>query len=159
MLKGSGLRYRRRSAMAGGEMAGGAQALREIQVVLVDTLGELASMYAAADAAFVGGSLVPVGGHNLLEPAAQALPVLCGPYQANNKDIAAMLIGSGAAAEVKSAAELGAALVRLSGDAAERKRMAEAGLRIVAANRGSVSALLALIEPRWAARAVQAANR
>ena len=92
---------------------------------------------------------MPVGGHNLLEPAALGLPVLCGPYQANNKDIAALLLGSGAAAQVKNAAELGQALVRLSADAAARQRMAEAGVRIVAANRGSVAALLAIIEPLW----------
>ena len=144
LLKNSGLRYRRRSEM-------GAQTLVDCDVLLVDTLGELASMYAAADVAFVGGSLVPVGGHNLLEPAAVGLPVLCGPYQANNKDIAAMLLGSGAAAEVKDAQQLGAALLHLAAHAAERKRMADAGMRIVAANRGSVAALLSIIEPLWAA--------
>ena len=148
LLNSSGMRYRRRSDLGKGVEAH-AQALADCQVLLVDTLGELASMYAAADVAFVGGSLVPVGGHNLLEPAALGLPVLCGPYQANNKDIAAMLLGSGAAAQVKNAAELGRALVRLSADGAARQRMAEAGVRIVAANRGSVAALLAIIDPLW----------
>jgi 3-deoxy-D-manno-octulosonic-acid transferase len=138
LLKSSGLRYQRRSS-------GGA--LADCQVLLVDSLGELAAMYAAADIAFVGGSLVPIGGHNLLEPAALGLPVLCGPYQANNKDIAAMLLASGAAAEVGHAEQLGAALVRLCGDAAQRKRMGEAGKQIVAANRGSLAALVGLIEP------------
>jgi 3-deoxy-D-manno-octulosonic-acid transferase len=150
LLKGSGLRHRRRSDL-NGVGASGAPSLADCQVLLVDTLGELASMYAAAQLAFVGGSLVPVGGHNLLEPAALGLPVLCGPYQANNKDIAALLLASGAALEVKDADELGAALVRLAADAAQRKRMAEAGLGIIAANRGSVAALLTLIEPLWAA--------
>jgi 3-deoxy-D-manno-octulosonic-acid transferase len=104
-------------------------------------------MYAAADVAFVGGSLVPIGGHNLLEPAALGVPVLYGPHQANNKDVAAKLQASGAAARVKDAAELGDALLRLSADAAERKRMGEFGMQIVAANRGSVAALLKIMEP------------
>jgi 3-deoxy-D-manno-octulosonic-acid transferase len=148
-LKSSGLRYRRRSgagALGGGALGGGTP-MGDCQVLLVDSLGELATMYAAADIAFVGGSLVPVGGHNLLEPAALGLPVLCGPYQANNKDIAAMLLASGAAAEVRDAEELGAALVRLCDDPAQRRRMGEAGVHIVAANRGSVAALVGLIEP------------
>jgi 3-deoxy-D-manno-octulosonic-acid transferase len=136
------LRYARRSS--GGTLA-------NCQVLLVDSLGELATMYAAADIAFVGGSLVPIGGHNLLEPAALGLPVLCGPYQANNKDIAALLLASGAAAEVADARELGAALLRLCDDTVQRKRMGEAGVHIVAANRGRVAALVGLIEPLLAA--------
>ena len=62
------------------------------QVVLVDTVGELAALYASADVAFVGGSLVPIGGHNLLEPAALGLPVLTGPHHSNGKDIARLLL-------------------------------------------------------------------
>jgi 3-deoxy-D-manno-octulosonic-acid transferase len=104
-------------------------------------------MYAAADVAFVGGSLVPVGGHNLLEPAALGVPVLCGTHQANNPDIAAKLLASGAAAQVKDAVELAEALVRLSGDSGQRTRMGESGMRIVAANRGSVAALMQIMEP------------
>ena len=138
LLKSSGLRYRRRSS--GGTLA-------DCQVLLVDSLGELSTMYAAADIAFVGGSLVPIGGHNLLEPAAFGVPVLCGPYQANNKDIAAMLLASGAAARVGDAEELGAALVRLCDDAVERRRMGDAGVQLVTANRGSVASLVGLIEP------------
>jgi 3-deoxy-D-manno-octulosonic-acid transferase len=160
LLRSNGLRYQRRSEATSGPsgVGGPSGAADACQVLLVDTLGELAVMYAAADAAFVGGSLVPVGGHNLLEPAALGLPVLCGPFQANNKDIAAMLLSCGAAAEVRDGAELGAALSRLSDDAAERKRMGEAGVRIVAANRGSVAALVAIIEPLWA-RSLQAGYR
>jgi 3-deoxy-D-manno-octulosonic-acid transferase len=142
LLESSGFSYRRRSE---------ARPLADAQVLLVDTLGELAAMYAAADVAFVGGSLVPIGGHNLLEPAALGLPVLCGPYQANNRDIAAKLLASGAAAQVTDAAHLGEALVQLCHDAAERERMGRAGVEIVAANRGSVAALLRIIEPLLAA--------
>jgi 3-deoxy-D-manno-octulosonic-acid transferase len=152
LLKQSGLRFERRSAGQGaqGHLAQGS--LAQCQVLLVDTLGELAMMYAAADVAFVGGSLVPVGGHNLLEPAALGLPVLSGPYQDNNQEIAKMLIARGAVATVGDAVQLGEAVTRLLGSAADRRRMGEAGILIVAANRGSVAALLEIIEPRLAAR-------
>jgi 3-deoxy-D-manno-octulosonic-acid transferase len=143
LLKNSGLRFERRSS--GGSLAEGT--LAQCQVLLVDTLGELTMMYAAADIAFVGGSLVPVGGHNLLEPAALGLPVLCGPHQDSNQEIVKMLATSGAVAVVADAAELGDALERLFGDAAERRRMGEAGVHMVAANRGSVAALVEVIEP------------
>jgi 3-deoxy-D-manno-octulosonic-acid transferase len=117
-----------------------------IRVVLIDTVGELAALYAAADAAFVGGSLVPIGGHNLLEPAALGLPVLTGPSHANSREIARLLLDEGAALEVKDARELAAALRRLLADPAERQRMGTIGRRIVESNRGSVQRLLGLIE-------------
>jgi 3-deoxy-D-manno-octulosonic-acid transferase len=107
LLAGQGLRYARRSAGDG--------VSDEIPVLLVDTLGELASLYATADVAFVGGSLVPIGGHNLLEPAALGIPVLTGRYTANSRDIAALLLEHGAAREVTDAAELSHALKALIG--------------------------------------------
>jgi 3-deoxy-D-manno-octulosonic-acid transferase len=127
---------------SGGVMPDGAA-----QVVLIDTVGELAALYAAADVAFVGGSLVPIGGHNLLEPAALGLPVLTGPFHSNSKDIAGLLLSQGAALEVADARELAAALARLLADAAERQRMGAIGRHIVESNRGSVARLLELIEP------------
>jgi 3-deoxy-D-manno-octulosonic-acid transferase len=117
------------------------------QVLLVDTVGELAALYAAADAAFVGGSLVPVGGHNLLEPAALGVPVLTGPYNFNGKDIARRLIDEGAAMQVNDAQELAAALRRWIADPEERLRVGAIGRRIVESNRGSTRRLLELIEP------------
>ena len=80
----------------------------EPQVVLLDTIGELMDFYAAADVAFVGGSLVPVGGHNLLEPAALGLPVVAGPHQFNAPDIARALHDAGALTIVADAAALAA---------------------------------------------------
>jgi 3-deoxy-D-manno-octulosonic-acid transferase len=97
--------------------------------------------------AFVGGSLVPVGGHNLLEPAALGLPVLTGPSYSSGKDIARLLILQGAALEVADARELAAALARLLGDPAARQRMGAIGRHIVESNRGSLARLLELIEP------------
>jgi 3-deoxy-D-manno-octulosonic-acid transferase len=139
LLSHSGLKFARRS--------GGAAPNGEVRVVLVDSVGELAALYAAADAAFVGGSLVPIGGHNLLEPAALGVPVLTGPFTANGKEIAQMLLTRGAAVQVADARELGAALRRLLADPAERQRMGDIGRQIVESNRGSVARLLGLIEP------------
>jgi 3-deoxy-D-manno-octulosonic-acid transferase len=117
------------------------------QVLLVDSVGELAALYASADVAFVGGSLVPIGGHNLLEPAALGVPVLTGPHHSNSKDIARLLLEQGAALQVAGAQELAAALARLLADPEERQRIGAIGRHIVESNRGSVARLLALIEP------------
>ena len=80
----------------------GAEAAR----LLLDTLGELLEFYAGADLAFVGGSLVAVGGHNLLEPAALGLPVIAGPHQFNSPDVAWVLAQRGALITVHDAQEL-----------------------------------------------------
>jgi 3-deoxy-D-manno-octulosonic-acid transferase len=142
MLARRGIRFVRRSDSAATDHA---------QVLLVDTLGELAALYASADVAFVGGSLVPVGGHNLLEPAALGLPVLTGPYNFNGKEIAQLLLERGAASPVASAVDMAAKLSGLFDHPAERQRIGSIGRQIVAANRGSVMRLLDLIEPRLAA--------
>ena len=119
----------------------------EAQVLLVDTVGELTAFYAASDAAFVGGSLVPVGGHNLLEPAALGLPVITGPYTANGREIALRLIEAGGAVEVADGAALGELVKRLLADPALRERMGESARGFVEAHRGSLARLLVLIEP------------
>jgi 3-deoxy-D-manno-octulosonic-acid transferase len=139
LLRRRDMRFTRRSS---GVLPDGAT-----RAVLVDTMGELAALYAAGDVAFVGGSLVPIGGHNLLEPAALGLPVLTGPSHSSSKDIARLLIQQGAALEVADAQALAAALERLLGDHTERQRMGAIGRRIVESNRGSVARLLELIEP------------
>ncbi|MDE1924349.1 MAG: glycosyltransferase, partial [Gammaproteobacteria bacterium] len=118
-----------------------------------DSIGELGLFYGAADIAFVGGSLVPVGGHNLLEPAALGVPVLTGPSNDNGREIAAVLSAAGAALIVADAADLAANLVALFGDAARRRRIGEAGRAAVYTQRGSVGRLLDLIDARIAAAA------
>jgi 3-deoxy-D-manno-octulosonic-acid transferase len=120
------------------------------RVLLVDTMGELQLFYAAADVAFVGGTLVPIGGHNLLEPAALALPVLMGPHNFNAPDIARLLVDAGAARLVESAPQLAAAIRALADDGAQRKEMGMRGQHVVAANRGALAKVLALIESRHA---------
>ena len=119
----------------------------DCQVLLLDTLGELLSFYAAADVAFVGGSLVDIGGHNLLEPAAVGVPILTGPHNFNSIDSARLLLGSGAAQLVSNAAELGERVTTLLSDPQLRTRTGALGSAAVAANRGALAKLLSLIEP------------
>ena len=130
----------------------------EAQVLLLDTMGELTAFYAASDVAFVGGSLVPVGGHNLLEPAALGVPVITGTHTQNGPEIARLLIEAGGALEVADAVALAAAAGRLLADPALRERMGESARSFVEAHRGSLARLLALIEPLLAAegRAIEA---
>jgi 3-deoxy-D-manno-octulosonic-acid transferase len=122
-----------------------------VEVLLVDTVGELAALYAAVDVAFVGGSLVPVGGHNLVEPAALGVPVLMGPHQSNAREVAELLVREGAAATVANAAQLAARLEELLGDPVLRRQFAANAARAVAQNRGSLERLIDLIESRLAA--------
>ncbi|WP_445000089.1 lipid IV(A) 3-deoxy-D-manno-octulosonic acid transferase [Halomonas mongoliensis] len=111
-------------------------------VYLGDTMGELLALYGAADLAFVGGSLVPIGGHNLLEPAALGVPVLTGPELANFAEVAETLREADALVEVADAEALAAALAALFADPAERRRLGEAGRTVVAANRGALERTL-----------------
>lgn len=145
LLARRGVKFARRSRMASGEET--PQLPGETPVLLVDTLGELAMLYASAEVAFVGGSLVAVGGHNLLEPAALGLPVLTGPSYFNSKEIAQLLLARGAALEVHSAQELATVLQRLLAAPEVRDQIGSIGKQIIAANRGSVARILAIIEP------------
>ena len=117
------------------------------QVLLVDTLGDLMAWYACAEVVFVGGSLVPVGGHNLLEPAALGLPVLSGPAQFNSPEAARLLTACGALQTVANGDELAGALQSLFEDAAEAGRRGAAGEAVLEANRGAAQRSLALLEP------------
>jgi 3-deoxy-D-manno-octulosonic-acid transferase len=119
----------------------------DTQVFLLDTLGELPPFYAAGDVAFVGGSLVPIGGHNLLEPAALSEPIVAGPHTFNSADITKLLVERGAVKIVHDAAELAKAVGDLLGDPATRARMGAAGREAVDQNRGAVDRLMAFIQP------------
>lgn len=114
-------------------------------VLLLDTLGELLYFYAAADVAFVGGSLVPIGGHNLLEPAALGLPVLTGPNNSNGEDVARLLLECGAAEVVRNGEELGSRVAALLSDRTLRLEMGERGRDTVDRNRGALEKLMKLI--------------
>ena len=114
----------------------------QTQVLLGDTMGELLFLYALADSAFVGGSLVPNGGHNLLEPAALAKPVLSGPHLFNFLEIAALLRDAGALEEVDDAQALALAVRRLFELPHDAQLMAQAGLNVMRANQGALQRLL-----------------
>jgi 3-deoxy-D-manno-octulosonic-acid transferase len=143
-LERQGAAFRRRSASVAADAA---EASRDCNVLLLDTLGELLYFYAAADVAFVGGSLAPIGGHNLLEPAALGLPVLTGPHYSNGEDIARLLLADGAAEVIRNGEELGSRVAALLSDQASRTRMGERGRAAVARNRGALHELLRLIDP------------
>jgi 3-deoxy-D-manno-octulosonic-acid transferase len=116
-------------------------------VFLGDTMGELPMFYAASDVAFVGGTLEPIGGHNLLEPASLELPIITGPHLFNTQDIADMFSEVGAFVQVRNSAELADALLKLFRDRDEAEKMAAKGRKILADNRGALQQLLELMEP------------
>lgn len=120
----------------------GANVDGQTSVLLGDTMGELLFLYALADSAFVGGSLVANGGHNLLEPAALAKPVLSGPHLFNFLDIAAQLREAGALAEVEDAEGLAVEVQRLFELPRDAQRMADAGLAVMRRNQGALQRLL-----------------
>jgi 3-deoxy-D-manno-octulosonic-acid transferase len=116
------------------------------QIFLGDTLGELLLFFAAADVAFVGGSLVPVGGHNVLEPALLGLPVLFGPHMFNFSEASQHLLEAQAAWRVNDAAELADTAAKLFTDPALRQTAGQRGKAVVEANRGALAKLLEIIE-------------
>lgn len=125
----------------------------DAQVYLGDTMGELMQMYAAADIAFVGGSLVPIGGHNLLEPAALRLAPLSGPHLFNFQQIAELLTAVGALTLVESAAALADEVKRLLAEPAARQGAGERARQMVEANRGALMRTLDLIALQLPAKA------
>jgi 3-deoxy-D-manno-octulosonic-acid transferase len=137
-----------KAGMAGVTRSSGRSCSAGDNVYLGDTMGDLMMFYAAADVAFVGGSLAPrIGGHNLLEPAALGLPLLTGPHFFNTPDIAELMIADGAAQVVSDAEEMAACVLALFADPHERQRRGGAGQRVVDNNRGTLSRILGLIEP------------
>jgi len=116
------------------------------QVYLGDTMGELPVLLGAADAAFIGGSLAKVGGHNMLEAAAQGVPVCFGPHTFNFAVISRMLIDCGAASLVHDAQTLSAVLEAWLSDASVRSAAGEAGLQMVQRNRGALDRLYGLLQ-------------
>ncbi|EPC4028213.1 lipid IV(A) 3-deoxy-D-manno-octulosonic acid transferase [Aeromonas salmonicida] len=121
---------------------GGAPIRETDKVYLGDTMGELPLMLAAADVAFVGGSLVKVGGHNLLEPAALGTPCLTGPAYFNFSDITRQLVAQGGAALVADAAALGEKVSELLADEGERSQMGEQARAVVLRNQGALARTL-----------------
>lgn len=118
------------------------------RVWIGDSMGEMAAYYSLADIAFVGGSLLPLGGQNLIEAAACGCPVLIGPHTFNFAQATDDAIGSGAARRVADADELARAVDELLSNDAAREKMRSAALAFAAAHRGATARTLALIERR-----------
>jgi 3-deoxy-D-manno-octulosonic-acid transferase len=114
-------------------------------VVLLDTIGELAQLYQVATVVFVGGSLVDTGGHNILEPAVFGKPIVFGPYMQNFAEIARTFLDNAAAIQVRSGRELESTLLELLGDPVRRASLGAAARALVEANRGARAKSLAAI--------------
>ena len=132
----SGFPFTRRSLSQGTDKA----------VYLGDTMGELLMLFAVADIAFVGGSLVDTGGHNLLEPAALAKPILTGPYDFNFLDINRQMLESNAAVRINNAKQLADQIIVWQDNPNIMKQVGENALRVVKNNQGALKKLLLLIE-------------
>jgi 3-deoxy-D-manno-octulosonic-acid transferase len=120
--------------------------------VILDTIGELAQLYQVATVVFVGGSLVPAGGHNILEPAIYGKPILFGPHMQNFAEIADEFLANGAAVQVRTDRELDDEIVSLMSDPVRRARLGAAAKALVEANRGAkektVAVITALLPPQ-----------
>jgi 3-deoxy-D-manno-octulosonic-acid transferase len=141
-LTGRGVRFIRSSAAGG---SGPEAGQGPVDVLLLDTLGELLAFYAAADVAFVGGSLVPVGGHNLLEPAALGKPTVTGPHSFNSPDAARLLDEAQALLRVADAATLADTIHGLLVDPVTAKAQGQRAAGAVVANQGAAARALMMI--------------
>jgi 3-deoxy-D-manno-octulosonic-acid transferase len=131
LVEAAGFRCLRRSALDPAAWGDG-------EVLLLDTLGELSQVYALASVVFVGGSLVPTGGHNILEPAVVGKPVIVGPHMENFQEIADQFRSEQALVEVASADELGREVTALLLDERRRLGLGERARELVGRNRGAV---------------------
>ncbi|RDH92377.1 MAG: 3-deoxy-D-manno-octulosonic acid transferase [endosymbiont of Seepiophila jonesi] len=126
----------------------------ETAVFLGDSMGELAMFLGAADMAFIGGSLVPHGGHNILEAAAQGVPVVFGPHMFNFAEISRLFLDRGAAREVVTAETLAEVSARWLSDASERSLIGERGRDLVEQNRGAMQRLRDIVARLFSETAV-----
>jgi 3-deoxy-D-manno-octulosonic-acid transferase len=141
LVHAAGMRYARRSQLPPGPLDA------DVRVILGDSLGELFAYYAACDVAFVGGSLLPLGGQNLIEACSVGCPVLVGPYTFNFAEATTLAIEMGAAVRVTDAEEWIAVATALLNNASAREAMGHAGEAFAARHRGATPRLVALIEP------------
>ncbi len=119
---------------------------KEIDIMVGDTMGELPMLIATSDVAFIGGSLVPVGGHNVLEASAVGVPVVFGPHMFNFQKISDQILAQGAGLQVENAGELAETICKLLNDPTSRKNYGDEGQRFVKENQGAVERVLTLIE-------------
>ena len=140
LLRGQGIPFILRT-----ETETSSRALASGEVLLVDTLGEMLKLYAVADLVFVGGSFVPVGGHNILEASLLKKPVIFGSYMHNFKEISQLLLAAGGGIQVTDGVELSAAVRRLLDSGGEARQMGERGHALLAENAGATEHTLAVI--------------
>ena len=148
---------KRSDGAASGGAGNIAQAAAHHDTVVVDTVGDLARLYAVADVVFVGGSLVPQGGHNLTEPAVYGKPVIVGPHMFNFQGIYDAFARRGACLVVRDAAELAAAAGELFADPSVRAAMGEAARAVIAENQGATARCVAYLAALLAGGKEQAA--
>ncbi|HUC52778.1 MAG TPA: 3-deoxy-D-manno-octulosonic acid transferase [Candidatus Cybelea sp.] len=120
----------------------------DVTVLLIDSIGELASLYELADGAFVGGSLVSSGGHNILEPAAFGKIPVFGPSMENFREIASRFVSAGAAIQVESPEDVGVAWIELFRNPERMKKMSEAARHLVAVSRGATDRVMEEVAKR-----------
>jgi 3-deoxy-D-manno-octulosonic-acid transferase len=157
LLEKSGLSWVRRSAWRKDEAtagAGGPQPMAPGQIVLLDTIGELASVYSLAAVAFVGGSLVPAGGHNPLEPAQFGIPIVMGPYYANFRAMVDELAAH-EALRIADAAELPAVLLELLSDSALAQAVGERARKVFIQQAGATGRCVSMLRGLLAAEQPQ----
>jgi 3-deoxy-D-manno-octulosonic-acid transferase len=147
LMEARGLRWQRRSELGSTPRAGGVAGTT--QVLLGDSLGEMFAYYRSADLAFIGGSLVDWGGHNLIEACAVGTPVLVGPYTMNFAEATERAIADGAARRVADSTELGMAIRELFNDPAQRGAMRAAATTYAGRYRGATTRTLELISQAW----------
>jgi 3-deoxy-D-manno-octulosonic-acid transferase len=116
------------------------------QVIVGDTMGEMMAFFAASDIAYIGGSLVPTGGHNMLEASALGLPVLSGSHVFNFQEISQLLIDAGGLILVADPQGLAQEVIRLLEDPAAARQLGDKGLGVVNANRGALQRLFQQVE-------------
>jgi 3-deoxy-D-manno-octulosonic-acid transferase len=133
--------FARRSALKDGEGAFADQ-LASSEILLLDSIGELTGILEMADVVFVGGSLVPTGGHNLLEPAYWAKPIVFGPHMGNFRDIAHLFLQASAAISVRDAEHLSQVLLNLLADPPGRRAMGERAKRLLEQESGATRRVL-----------------
>lgn len=140
LLQAAGMKYSLRSSLDCNTPA-----MENGEVLLLDTVGELTKMYSFSDVVFVGGSLVPVGGHNLLEPASCGAPVLFGPYMNNFREIRLLVLQNGGGIEVADQNSLAGSLRELLNDERKRKEMGMNGANVLRRNSGSTERHMEII--------------
>ena len=145
ILTPSGYSYTRRTHLASREPEISKQVAAP-GILLLDSIGELAGILELADVVFIGGSLVPTGGHNILEAAYWAKPVVFGPYMENFRDIARLFLEAQACVQVRDAKELQETVLRLFGDPAAGQRLGERGKRVLEEQTGATARVLKQIE-------------